>query len=69
MKKYIYFVSFSCQNRNDYQWGFGCVEIELNNPITSLNQLAQIVPKIQDEHNLMKVTPLYYALLREEKDK
>ena len=64
---YIYFISFSYQKNTG--WGFGCIEVLISNPITSFNQLAEIVQRIQNEENLMGVTLLYFTLLRtEEKD-
>ena len=56
---YYYFVSYS------YEDGFGCSEVSRNTPITTLEDIKEIIKKLQkSDSKLSSVVILNYQLLQ-----
>ena len=67
MKKFVYFVSFSYFN--DFGWGYGNAPFELEQPITTLGTIRDIVEdKLAIKGRFKRAIISNFQLLREEEE-
>ena len=59
---YHYFVSYS------YQYGFGHCDVARDTPITSIEDINEMVKDLQIQFNLSNIVILNFQLLRKESD-